>query len=83
MQGESFVGYRCPLWVIRAVQARRSHRQLHQAGDEVAWWDNLKINALETAKGLWEQTHPKFAAADVAMPAPSNDKTNPIPAGPQ
>jgi hypothetical protein len=41
------------------------HRQLHQAGNEVAWWENLEINALEIAKGLWEQTHPKSAAADI------------------
>ena len=44
---------------------RGHHRQLHQAGNEVAWWENLKINALEIAKGLWEQTHPKSAAADI------------------
>jgi DNA recombination protein Rad52 len=37
---------------------RGHHRQLHQAGNEVAWWETLKINALETAKHLWEQTHP-------------------------
>ena len=47
----------CPL-------CRGHHRQLHQAGNEVAWWENLKINALEIAKGLWEQTHPKSAVAD-------------------
>jgi hypothetical protein len=44
---------------------RGHHRQLHQAGNEVAWWKNLEINALEIAKGLWEQTHPKSAAADI------------------
>src|SRR5450631_3401697 len=38
---------------------RGHHRQLHQAGNEVTWWEDLKINALEIAKGLWEQTHPK------------------------
>ena len=43
---------------------RGHHRQLHQAGNEVAWWENLKINALPIAKGLWEQTHPKSAAED-------------------
>jgi Rad52/22 family double-strand break repair protein len=43
---------------------RGHHRQLHQAGNEVAWWENLKINALPIAKGLWEQTRPKPAAAD-------------------
>jgi Rad52/22 family double-strand break repair protein len=43
---------------------RGHHRQLHQAGNEVAWWAGLGINALEIAKGFWEQTHPKSAAAD-------------------
>jgi hypothetical protein len=37
---------------------RGHHRQLHQAGNEEAWWKNLQINALEIASGLWEQTHP-------------------------
>jgi hypothetical protein len=44
---------------------RGHHRQLHQAGNEVAWWKNLQINALEITKGLWEQTHPKSAPADI------------------
>ena len=35
---------------------RGHHRQLHQAGNEVAWWETLKINAWETAKQLWDQT---------------------------
>jgi hypothetical protein len=43
---------------------RGHHRQLHQAGNEVAWWENQKINALPIAKGLWEQTRPKSALAD-------------------
>jgi hypothetical protein len=63
---------------------RGHHRQLHQAGNEVAWWQDLKINALEIAKGLWEQTHPKSAAADTAILAQPNDETNPIlPVDPQ
>ena len=36
---------------------RGHHRQLHQAGNEVAWWEDLDINALEIAKGLWEESH--------------------------
>ena len=36
---------------------RGHHRQLHQAGNEVAWWQDLNINALEIAKGLWEESH--------------------------
>ena len=42
---------------------RGHHRQLHQAGNEVAWWEILKINALETAKHLWEQTHPSSVSS--------------------
>jgi DNA recombination protein Rad52 len=42
---------------------RGHHRQLHQAGNEAVWWENLKINALEIAQGLWEQTHPDLASA--------------------
>jgi len=38
---------------------RGHHGQLHQAGDEVVWWDNLKINVLEIAKGLWEESRIK------------------------
>ena len=32
---------------------RGHHRQLHQAGNEKGWWDDLKIDALEIAKELW------------------------------
>jgi Rad52/22 family double-strand break repair protein len=53
---------------------RGHHRQLHQAGNEVAWWEGLKINALAIAKGLWQQTHPKSAAAD--MHQPDEDASN-------
>ncbi len=62
---------------------RGHHRQLHQAGNEVVWWEDLKINALDIAKGLWEQTHPT-ASADPAIPDPSNVETKPIlPVDPQ
>ena len=36
---------------------RGHHRQLHQAGDEIAWWQSVKVNALKVARGLWENTH--------------------------
>jgi Rad52/22 family double-strand break repair protein len=36
---------------------RVHHRQLHQAGDERAWWKSQRMNALEIARGLWEKTH--------------------------
>ena len=35
---------------------RGHHRQLHQAGNEVAWWEKLNINALEIAERLWKET---------------------------
>jgi hypothetical protein len=36
---------------------RGHHRQLHQTGDERAWWDSHRVNALEIARGLWEKKH--------------------------
>ena len=33
---------------------RDHHRQLHQAGNEVAWRHDLNIKPLEIVKGLWE-----------------------------
>ena len=42
---------------------RGHHRQLHQAGNEVVWWEGLKIKPMDIAKTLWEQSHPKFALA--------------------
>ena len=49
---------------------RGHHRQLHQAGNEIAWWEDLNIDALEIAKGLWEQTRPKCGATDTHVMAP-------------
>jgi DNA recombination protein Rad52 len=42
---------------------RGHHRQLHQAGDEIAWWHSVKVNALKAARGLWEKTHAPTAQA--------------------
>jgi hypothetical protein len=41
---------------------RGHHRQVHQTGNEEAWWENLQINALEIARGLWEQSHAAVVA---------------------
>jgi DNA recombination protein Rad52 len=43
---------------------RGHHRQLHQAGNEVPWWKNLQIDALEIAKDLWKKTHTKDGHVD-------------------
>ena len=62
---------------------RGHHRQLHQAGNEIAWWEKLNIKPLETAKQLWQQTHPQLAGADIRPSNPSNDKTKPISVEPE
>jgi hypothetical protein len=36
---------------------RGHHRQVHQAGNEIAWWESLRVKPLEIARGLWEKTH--------------------------
>jgi hypothetical protein len=38
---------------------RGHHQQLHQAGNEVAWWASFNVKPLEVAKELWDQTHAK------------------------
>jgi hypothetical protein len=38
---------------------RGHHRHLHQAGNQVAWWKGVHINALPIAKGLWEESRLK------------------------
>ena len=58
---------------------RGHHRQLHQAGNEMAWWEDLKINALEIARGLWEQTHPKTTATNQPNVDVGTDLSGPAP----
>ena len=52
---------------------RGHHRQLHQAGNEEAWWTARKIAALAIAKDLWAETRPKSAPSDNSI-----NETNPI-----
>jgi hypothetical protein len=58
---------------------RGHHRQLHQAGNEQAWWKGLKIDALVIAKDLWERTHPNSVQATTDMQ--SMDSANPSSGG--
>ena len=57
---------------------RGHHRQLHQAGNELPFWEKLGIKPLEVARQLWEQTHPKLSSSN--EPAAASDshgtKTN-------
>lgn len=36
---------------------RTHHRQLHQAGDEAAWWNDMNVDPLPIAQELWLQGH--------------------------
>jgi len=36
---------------------RTHHREVHRLSDEVAWWKQSGINALEVAHKLWRETH--------------------------
>ncbi|HEX5425725.1 MAG TPA: Rad52/Rad22 family DNA repair protein [Candidatus Acidoferrales bacterium] len=36
---------------------RGHHRELHQAGNEVAWWKERNITPLPIAKELWDESH--------------------------
>ena len=40
---------------------REHHRQLHHAGNEVAWWHSVNIKPLPIARTLWDQNHPPTA----------------------
>jgi DNA recombination protein Rad52 len=51
---------------------RGHHRQLHQVGNEEAWWAERNIDVLMVAKDLWAQSRATSAPGNAA------DKTNPI-----
>ena len=40
---------------------REHHRQVHECSDEASWWTDLEVDALEIAKGLWEESRAKRA----------------------
>lgn len=42
---------------------REHHRQLHHAGNEIAWWHNLSIKPLPIADELWAKSRMKAVAA--------------------
>jgi Rad52/22 family double-strand break repair protein len=46
---------------------RGHHRELHQAGNEVTWWEKRNIEPLAIAKTLWQETHPKVQRLPTAQ----------------
>jgi len=60
---------------------RDHHQQLHQTGNEVAWWHDLDIKPLEIAKKLWVESRAKTSpSAD--QTTQQQVATNPIDAAP-
>jgi hypothetical protein len=47
---------------------RIHHRQVHECSDESAWWTDLEIDAIEIAKGLWDESRAKRAALVRGLP---------------
>ncbi len=41
---------------------RTHHRNLHQTGNEIGWWEKARIEPLPIARKLWEMSHPRAAA---------------------
>jgi len=41
---------------------RAHHREVHRCGDEAAWWQTAKINAMAAAREFWVQTHPQISS---------------------
>ena len=41
----------------------------NKRGNEVAWWNKFKIDALGIARQFWEQTHPREADRQADMAA--------------
>lgn len=56
---------------------RGHHRELHQVGNEPAWWEDLEINALEIAKGLWEESRTGRANTVSNSATPANNVNEP------
>lgn len=42
---------------------RKHHRELHQSGNEIAWWIAMEIDPLPIAQLLWSKTHPEALGA--------------------
>jgi hypothetical protein len=40
---------------------RGHHREVHNQGDELAWWNNAGIDPSAAARALWLDTHPRAA----------------------
>jgi hypothetical protein len=61
---------------------RGHHREVHQFGDEAAWWRKIGVDPTVAARALWLETHPlstgsENLSADVED-APASDPTDKV-----
>jgi len=48
---------------------RGHHREVHHCGDEAAWWRNVGMDPVTTARTLWLETHPlPVATTETRLP---------------
>jgi hypothetical protein len=51
---------------------RDHHQQLHHHGNEAAWWANLRIMPLQSAKELWDTTRLQRSSQTSQLPSSGN-----------
>jgi hypothetical protein len=62
---------------------RGHHREVHRSGDEVAWWQNVGLDPVVSARVLWLNTHPLRAISQktdkpaISVVPVGGDRTNP------
>jgi hypothetical protein len=60
---------------------RTHHREVHRRGDEVSWWQKIRMDPLAAASTLWLETHPLTRAEattgnnEAAVNAPTNEQS--------
>src|SRR5882724_7359714 len=47
------------IWKLSKCFCRTHHRDVHQGGDELKWWQQLNVDPLNTAQRLWQATRIK------------------------
>jgi hypothetical protein len=58
---------------------RIHHRQLHESGNEIAWWIDMDIDPLPIAQGLWEEFWAKQKPEPEGAPLSPADVPAPLP----
>jgi hypothetical protein len=56
---------------------RKHHRDLHDSGNEAAWWHDMGIEPLEIARQLWDESSPKRTELSSDKPIQLNSHPNP------